>query len=197
MTSRRKAAASLPAMLGIVLGLAAAPTIAAPKTYQFDKNHTEIRFCWNHLGISNQCAHLLDFEGELVFDAEKPENSTLNVVFKMDSIHTRVQKFDEHMKSADIFEVEKFPEASFKSTSIEKTGDKTGKVTGDLTIKGVTKPITLDVMLNFTGPHPMKKVETLGFGAKAKLKRSDFGVSYGVPAVSDEIDLHIQTELTE
>lgn len=184
-------------LLALALPAAFSTAFAAPEAYKFDKTHTEVRMCWVHFGISTQCAHFLDYEGELHFDAENPENSKVNVVFKTDSIHTRVAKFDDHMKSADIFDAAKFPEASFKSTKIEKTGDKTAKVTGDLTIKGVTKPVTLDVVMNFQGAHPMKKVSTLGFGATGTLKRTDFGVSYAAPAVSDQIELTIQTELTQ
>ncbi len=192
-----KARSFLPAALGLTFAAAASAASAAPETYKFDKSHTEVRFCWMHFQLSKQCAHFLDYDGELVFDAENPENSTLNVVFKTDSIHTRNPEFDSHMKADNLFDTKKFPEASFKSTKIEKTGDKTGKVTGDLTIKGVTKPITLDVVLNYKGPHPFNKKESLGFGATGSLKRTDFGVSYAAPAVSDEIELTIQTELTK
>jgi polyisoprenoid-binding protein YceI len=187
-------------LLGVlaVLGFAAGwGTVAQAqaKTYEFDKSHTEVRFCWLHFQLSRQCAHFLDYTGELVFDETKPENSKLNLVFKIASIHTRNPEFDAHMKNADLFDVQKFPEASFKSTKIEKTGDKTGKITGDLTIKGVTKPVTLDVTLNFNGQHPFTKKPSLGFGAKTAIKRTDFNVSYAAPAVSDDIDIEIQTEL--
>lgn len=170
---------------------------AAPATYVFDKNHTEVRFCWNHLGVSHQCAHFTKFDGELVYDDAKPQDSTLNVTFKIDSIETLVPVFNEHMRSAKLFDAEKFPEATFKSTKFEKTGDKTGKVTGDLTIKGVTHPVTLDVTLNFAGPHPMSKKQSLGIGATATIKRSEFNLTYAVPAVSDDVSLEIQTEMNQ
>ena len=91
----------------------------------------------------------------------------------------------------------KYPEATFKSTKFEKTGEKTGKVTGDLTVHGDTKPVTLDVTLNFAGAHPMSKKPTLGIGATTTIKRTAFGVGAYAPAVSDEVSIEIQTELNK
>ena len=187
----------LAAIAGLALGAMAGSAFAGPATYSLDPNHTEVRFCWNHFGVSRQCAHFTKFDGELAFDDAKPENSTLNVTFKTDSIETLVPVFNGHMKGEKLFDAAKFPEATFKSTKIEKTGEKTGKVTGDLTIKGVTKPVTLDVTLNFSGAHPANKKPTLGFAAQTTLKRTEFGVSQAAPFVSDEISLEIQTEMNQ
>ena len=168
---------------------------ADPSAYTFDPMHTEVRFCWNHLGVSRQCAHFTGYEGELLYDEANPEKSRLNVTFKTDSIETLVPIFNEHMKGDKLFDAKKFPEATFKSTKFERTGEKTGKVTGDLTVHGVTKPVTLDVTLNFAGIQPMSKKPTLGIGAITNVKRSDFGVSAAVPYVSDEVSIEIQTEM--
>ena len=168
---------------------------ADPSAYTFDPMHTEVRFCWNHLGVSRQCAHFTGYEGELLYDEANPEKSQLNVTFKTDSIETLVPIFNEHMKGDKLFDAKKFPEATFKSTKFERTGEKTGKVTGDLTVRGVTKPVTLDVTLNFAGIQPMSKKPTLGIGAITNVKRSDFGVSAAVPYVSDEVSIEIQTEM--
>jgi polyisoprenoid-binding protein YceI len=192
MTLNRLLAFATPALLALTLN-----ANAAPATYTFDKNHTEVRFCWNHLGISRQCAHFLSFDGELVYDDAKPEDSQLNVTFKTGSIETLVPVFNEHMKGEKLFDTAKFPDATFKSIKFEKTGEKTGKVTGDLTIKGVTKPVTLDVTLNFAGPHPMNKKQTLGIGATTSVKRTDFGVSQGAPFVSEEVKIEIQSEMNQ
>jgi polyisoprenoid-binding protein YceI len=187
----------LAAMTGLALAAITGTALAGPATYVFDPNHTEVRFCWNHLGISRQCAHFLKFDGELIFDDANPESSTLKVAFVTDSIETLVPVFNQHMKGEKLFDTQKFPEATFKSTKIEKTGEKTGKVTGDLTIKGVTKPVTLDVTLNFSGAHPMSKKATLGFGASGTVKRTDFGVSQAAPFVSENVSLEIQTEMQQ
>ncbi len=167
---------------------------ADPSAYTFDPTHTEIRFCWSHLGFSRQCAHFLKYDGELLYDEGNPENSTLKVTIKTDSIETRAPKFNEHMKD-QLFDVERYPEATFKSTKFKRTGDNTGKVTGDLTIHGATSTVTLDVTLNRSGIHPMSKLLTLGVGAKTEIRRTDFGVSEGVPFVSDEVSIEIQTEM--
>jgi len=181
-----------PAFIALTLNAA-----AAPEAYTFDKNHTEVRFCWNHLGVSRQCAHFLKYDGELLYDEAKPETSTVNVTFLTDSIETFVPLFNEHMKAEKLFDAKKFPEVTFKSTKFEKTGEKTGKVTGDLTIKGVTKPVTLDVTLNFAGPQPMSKKPTLGIGAVTTVKRTEFAIPYAAPLVSEDVSIEIQTEMTK
>lgn len=179
-----------PAFIALTLNAA-----AATEAYTFDPHHTEVRFCWNHLGFSHQCAHFLKYEGELLYDQANPENSTINVKFFTGSIETLVPVFNEHMRSDKLFDVKQFPEITFKSTKFQKTGDKAGKVTGNLTIKGVTKPVTLDVTLNSAGIQPMSKKQTLGIGAITAVKRSDFKLSYAVPFVSDDVSIEIQTEM--
>jgi len=192
MTLARLFAFTAPALIALTVN-----ATAEPEAYTFDKNHTEVRFCWNHLGVSRQCAHFLKYDGELLYDEANPERSKLGVTFQTDSIETLVPIFNEHMKAEKLFDAQKFPVITFKSTKFEKTGDKTGKVTGDLTIKGVTKPVILDVTLNFAGPQPMSKKPTLGIGATATVKRTDFGVSQAAPYVSEDVSIEIQTEMNK
>lgn len=192
MTSTRMATLAASAFLAMTLNAS-----AEPAAYAFDPLHTEVRFCWNHLGVSRQCANLLKYDGALRYDEANPENSTLQVTFKTDSIETRAAIFNEHIKGEKFFDVAKYPDATFKSTKFEKTGERSGKVTGDLTIHGNTKPVTLDVTLNFAGPHPMSKKPTLGIGAATTIKRTEFGVGAYAPAVSDEVSIEIQTELNK
>lgn len=192
MTVTRLLAFAVPAFFAATLNAA-----AAPEVYTFDPFHTEVRFCWNHLGVSRQCAHFVKYEGELLYDQANPENSSVNVTFTADSIETLVPVFNDHMKGEKLFDAKKFPQITFKSTKFQKTGDKAGKITGDLTVKGVTKPVTLDVTLNFAGAHPMNKKQTLGLGAIAAIKRTDFGVSYAAPMVSDDVSIEIQTEMAK
>jgi polyisoprenoid-binding protein YceI len=179
--------------------IAAALTLSGPAfaadTYVFDKGHTEIRFAWSHFGVSTMSGMILDYKGALNFDAASPENSKLDFTAKTNSLWTHVEKLDEHLKSEQFFETAKFPEITFKSTKVEKTSDTTGKITGDLTIKGVTKTVTLDTKLVFKGPHPMTKKPALGFQAATTIKRTEFNMGYAVPAVSDEIDITINTEM--
>ena len=190
MMSKRFAAFAVSAFFATTLNAS-----AEPLAYGLDPMHTEVRFCWNHLGISRQCAHFTSYDGELLYDEANPEKSQLKVTFKTDSIETLVPVFNEHMKGDKLFDAKKFPEATFQSTKFERTGEKTGKVTGDLTVHGVTKPVTLDVALNFAGIQPMSKKPTLGIGATTNVKRTDFGVSAAAPFVSDEVSIEIQTEM--
>lgn len=170
--------------------------------YRFDKDHTAINFSWSHLGLSRQSARLTDVSGRVQFDPSTPELSSIDVVMKADSIWTGVRAFDEHIKSADYFNVAQFPLITFRSRDIRRTTDKTGQVTGDLTIKGITRPVTLNVVWNYSGEHPMAKINpnyldvyVSGFSATAVLRRSDWGLSLAVPLVSDEVRLSIETEL--
>lgn len=167
---------------------------AATTSYTLDPNHTNILFHANHFGFSNPSGHFGIKDGTLVLDDKEPAKSTINVTIDVTSLLTGVPKLDEHLKSKDFLEAEKFPTATFKSTKVEVTGGATAKVTGDFTLHGVTKPVTLDVKLNKQGEHPMTHKQAVGFTASTELKRSEFGVSAYVPNVSDEIKLEIETE---
>ena len=167
---------------------------AAPVTYKLDPTHTMVLFSWNHFGFSNPTADLNQAEGTLVYDEAAPTKATVEVTLPLSGLDTFVPKLDEHLKSADFFDAAKFPNVTFKSTKVVSAGKGKLKVTGDLTVHGVTKPVTLDATLNKVGPHPMMKVQSIGFDATATIKRSDFGVGAYVPNVSDEIKIHITTE---
>ncbi len=103
-------------------------------------------------------------------------------------------KFDAHLKSPDLFDTARFPTATFKSTAIEVTGPSTGKISGELSLRGVTRPVVLDAVFNGAGVHPMNKKYIAGFNATTKLKRSDFGLTYALPVVGDEVTLTISAE---
>jgi len=167
---------------------------AAPVTYKLDPTHTMVLFSWNHFGFSNPSANLGQVDGTLVYDEAAPTKSTVEATLPLTGLDTFVPKLDEHMKSADFLDAAKYPNVTFKSTKVTEAGKGKLKVTGDLTVHGVTKPVTLDVTLNKVGPHPMMKVQTVGFDATAKIKRSDFGVGAYVPNVGDEITIRITTE---
>lgn len=175
---------------------------AASEPYTFDKGHTNITFSWDHLGISRQSGRILDYEGTLDFDPETPEEAKIAVTMKVASLWTGVDALDKHLKTADFFDAPRFPTMTFAGTSVKKTGDKTGEVTGDLTIMGVAKPVTLTVTWNFTGEHPLGKLNPTykdktvsGFSATAKLLRSEWGIKRGTPLTSDEIEISINTQL--
>ncbi|UPG93983.1 YceI family protein [Luteibacter aegosomatissinici] len=175
--------------------LAAAGTAtAAPVTYKLDPGHTMVLFSWNHFGFSNPSANLGQVDGTLVYDEAAPTKATVEATLPLAGLDTFVPKLDEHLKSADFLDAAKYPTVTFKSTKVAAAGKGKLKVTGDLTVHGVTKPVTLDVTLNKVGPNPMMKVQAIGFDATATIKRSDFGVGAYVPNVSDEIKIRITTE---
>ncbi|MEP6896967.1 MAG: YceI family protein [Rhodanobacter sp.] len=173
---------------------AAASAQAAPVTYQLDPGHTMVLFTWNHFGYSNPTANLGLGEGTLVFDEQHPAQSSVQVSLPLANLDTHVTALDKHLKEADFFDADKFSTITFKSTKVQPLGGHKFKVTGDLSVHGVTRSVVLDATLNKVGPHPMMKVQSIGFDATATIKRSDFGVGAYVPKVSDEIRIRITTE---
>ncbi|MGY0714398.1 YceI family protein [Azospirillum argentinense] len=167
---------------------------AAPVAYKLDPAHTAVVFIVDHLGFSKAVGSFNTVAGELAFDKDAADKSSLSVTIDTASIDTNHAKRDEHLKSPDFFNVKEFPKLTFKSTKIEKTGDKTGKLHGDLTLLGVTKPVILDVTFNKDGVSPASKQETVGFSARGTIKRSDFGMKYGVPNIGDDIQIIIESE---
>ena len=165
-------------------------------TYQLDPSHTDVLAQWTHFGFSQPSAQFGISEGALTWDADDVSKSSVQVTMPVTAINSFVAKLDEHLKGGDFFDAGKFPNATFKSTSVAAAGTNKLTVTGDLTIKDITKPVTLDVTLNGAGEHPMLKKQAIGFSATATIKRSDFGVGAYAPNVSDEVQLRITTEGT-
>ena len=179
-----------------LFALASTAAFAAPLTYKIDANHTDVVASWSHFGFSNPIAHFGKVDGSITYDAAKVEASKVEVTIPLSGLNSHVGDFDDHLRSADFFDAEKFPNITFKSTSVKAAGEGKLTVVGDLTIKDITKPVVLDVNLNKAAEHPMKKVPAIGFDATATVKRSDFGVGAYAPAVSDEVTLRITTEAT-
>lgn len=170
----------------------AGSAFAAPVTYTIEPTHTSVTFTWGHGGgLSRMNGKFMNAVGTVVLDEAAPATSKVEVTFAIDGINTGVAALDAHLKTPDFFDAAQFPTATFKSSKVEVTGATTAKVTGDLTLHGVTKPVTLDVTLNKITADKKKA----GFNAKGTIKRSEFGISRFVPAVSDEIDLEISSEL--
>ncbi|HEX2890875.1 YceI family protein [Vineibacter terrae] len=179
------------------VAFAAAPALADPVKLKLDRSHIYVGFQVGHIGFSTVHGRFNDAAGEITFDKDKPETSTVSATIQTKSVDTNDEARDKHLRTADFFDAEKFPTMTFKSTKIEKTGEATGRMTGELTVLGVTKPVTLDVTFTRMAEHPFpayKKVLTAGFSARGKIKRSDFGMTKFVPAVGDEIVLLIDVE---
>ena len=169
-------------------------TRAAEETYTVDTNHTHATFAFQHLGFSTFHGKVPAKGGTVVIDREA-RTGRVDVEFDPNAVATGVPKFEEHLRSADFFEVAKHPTATFKSSRM--TFDQQGSpktVEGELTIKGITKPVTLQVTSFHCGDHPMAKVPACGANATASIKRSDYGMSFALPAVPDEIGLEIEIE---
>ena len=187
------------------IAAAALTGLAAPAesaTYAFDRGHTSITFSWNHLGLSRHSGRILGYAGTLEFDPAEPERSTVEVTLKAHSIWTGVEALDKLLRSADFFDADRFPAITFRSASVRKTGERTGEVEGELTIMGQSRPVVLQVTWNYTGEHPLAKLNpsyrdriVSGFSATTKVTRSDWGLKRGTPLISDEIWITIETEV--
>lgn len=182
-------------LLAVALVFASSGAFAAAETYVMDNHHTQVEFSWNHFGFSNPVANFDQIEGSINYDADDITKSSVEATITTASINSHVKDLDEHLSSADFFDVAKYPTATFKSTSVKKgAGENKLVVNGDLTLHGVTKPVTIDATLNKAGEHPMSKRATVGFDGVAHIKRSDFGIGKYVPNVSDDVRIRITTE---
>lgn len=177
-------------------GPAAADLSAVPAgSYGLDKTHGYITFTYSHLGFSNPRVGFDAFDVALDLDNEAPENSSLEVMIDAASINSRVEEFDEHLNGDKFFDTSEYPNIDFQSTGIEQTGDDTFRVNGNLTIKGVTRAVTLDAKINKAATHPLSKTPTVGVSATTSLLRSEWGLGDYVPMVSDWVEVEIEVEL--
>lgn len=181
-------------LASLLLLLSAGSAMAAK--YKIDPTHTYPNFTVNHLGYSTMHGQFAKTTGSLEFDQASGKGS-VNITIDAASIYTGFKKRDDHLRSPDFFNVMEFPEITFKSTSANLKGGN-GKVMGKLTIMGITKDITLDVSNIRCGKHPFnpKLAEVCGFNATAMVKRTDFGMKYGVPAIGENISISLEVEAT-
>ena len=162
-------------------------------TYETDAGHRYITFSYVHQGYSKPFLRWRDWDATLEWNAEDPSASSVTATIDATSIDSGVDIFDEHLQAEQFFDTANHPEITFKSTSLEVTGENTGKMTGDLTVKGNTKPVTLDVTLNRSANNGDKGYK-IGFSASGTVKRTDFGVGAYVPHVGDEVSVIIEAE---
>jgi len=182
-------------LIAAALAFGATGAFAAPEAYTLDPSHSQVVFSYNHLGFSTTYGMFSGFEGEIMFDAENPAASSVNVSMPVMSMFTGWEKREEHFMSDDFFGASEGDMVTFTSTGIEVTGDNAAKITGDLTMNGVTKSVVLDTSLNQKADaHPMNNKPWLGFDATTTLLRSDFGVDKFAPYVSDEVEVKISIE---
>jgi polyisoprenoid-binding protein YceI len=178
--------------LPILLSLSSI-AFAAPETYVLDVNHTKPRFEYNHFGYSTQLSRFDTVSGSITIDRAARTGSA-DVTIDAKSVNTGSTVFNGHIQGEDFFDTEKYPTITYKSDKFKFDGDKLVAVEGDLTIKGVTRPVTLTVTSMLCMPHPMTKKDACGANATAKVKRSDFNMGKYAPYVSDEVTLSIPVE---
>jgi polyisoprenoid-binding protein YceI len=187
---------ALVSSLAASLVVASAPLFAA--TYTLEPDYTQGVFRWNHLGFSSPAAQFAQGTGTLEFDPANPAKSSVKVTISLSSLNSGVPALDEHLRSEDFFETAKFPTATFRSTRVESgAASNRLKVTGELSLHGVTRPVTLDVTIVKIGANPRTNVPTIGFDATTALKRSDFGLGAYVPQVGDEIQVRLVSQAVE
>ena len=177
----------------ILAAVAAAPALAAPETYVVDGNHTFPRFSYNHLGYSIQMSRFDKATGTVTLD-KAAKTAAVDIVIDAKSVNTGSATFNEHIQGEDFLDTAKYPTATFKSTKVNFDGDKPASIEGNLTLKGVTKPVTLTVTNFKAAPHPMLKKDAIGANATTKVKRTDFNMGKNVPYVGDEVTIDIAIE---
>lgn len=184
--------------LSLVLAAAAVvltggPALAAPETYAIDNSHTFPRFSYSHFGYSTQLSRFDKTTGTIVID-RAARTGSVEVTIDMTSVDTGYATFNEHIQGEDFLDTAKHPTATFKSSKLKFKGDNLVAVAGDLTIKGITKPVTLKVESFKCMPHPIVKKDACGANASAVIKRTEFNAGKYAPYVGDEVTLSIAVE---
>lgn len=183
---------SLAALTALAAILSSA-AFAAPETYVIDANHTFPSFSYSHFGYSIQTSRFNKTSGKVMLDKEAGSGA-VDVVIDMKSVDTGSALFNEHIQGEDFLDTGRHPTASFKSTAVRFDGGKPVAIDGNLTMKGVTRPVTLTVTGYKAMPHPMMKKDAIGANATTTVKRSDFNAGKYAPHVGDEVTIAIAIE---
>lgn len=180
----------------LLTGALSIGSAALADDYVVDKSHAHVGFEIDHLGFSTILGRFSDYDTAITADWDNPAKSRLEVTIRAASVDTGWSARDEHLRKPDFFGVEAHPEIKFVSKSVEVVGENEANITGDLTMLGVTKPLTLKTKLVKRGPHPLNpQRENVGIEATGVLKRSEWGMKAYVPAVGDDVTLRIEAEL--
>lgn len=180
-------------LIAAAIATLSSSAFAAPVTFVLDGTHSFPRFSYSHFGYSTQLSRFNKTTGKIVLDKEAKTGS-VDVTIDTKSVDTGYDVFNGHIQGEDFFNTEKYPTATFKSTKVNFDGDKPSTVEGNLTIKGVTKPVTLTVSSFQLMPHPMMKKDAIGANASVKVKRSDFNMGKYAPYVGDDVTIDIAVE---
>ncbi|BBN87807.1 MULTISPECIES: YceI family protein [Azospira] len=180
-------------LVAVAIAASSFAAVAAPETYVMDGSHTFPRFSYSHFGYSTQLSHFDKTSGKIVID-KAAKSGSVDVTIDMKSVNTGSALFNGHIQGEDFLDTAKFPTATYKSTKVNFDGDKVVSVDGNLTIKGITKPVTLSVTSFQCMPHPMLKKDACGANATAVIKRSEFNAGKYAPYVGDDVTLTIAVE---
>jgi len=166
-------------------------------SYVLDPAHGKITWSVDHLGFSTYVGQFTNVAANLDLNVRNPAASKLDASVKMDSVGTFHQGLDRHLRTSDFFDTAKYPTATFRATGIRMIDADSANITGNLTLRGVTKPIVIEADFNQAGVNPVDKMYSVGFDGRAKIKRSDFGINYGLPVLGDEVILHFEAEFKQ
>ncbi len=180
-------------LVAVAITASSFAAVAAPETYVMDGSHTFPRFSYSHFGYSTQLSHFDKTSGKIVID-KAAKSGSVDVTIDMKSVNTGSALFNGHIQGEDFLDTAKFPTATYKSTKVNFDGDKVVSVDGNLTIKGITKPVTLSITSFQCMPHPMLKKDACGANATAVIKRSEFNAGKYAPYVGDDVTLSIAVE---
>jgi len=193
------------ASLSLVAGGAVVAQAALTRTpaevqagaYDLDSAHGKITWSVDHMGFSTYKGQFVNVDADLVLDPANPSASTLTATIPLTDVDSNSDGLDRHLQTADFFDTANHPVATYVSRSVTLNPDDAtrGTVVGDLTLRGVTRPVTMEVKFNQAGPS-MGGVYRAGFDGRATIRRSEFGITYGLPLLGDEVDLHIEGEFT-
>ncbi len=165
-----------------------------PGWYELDDTHAYLSFSYSHLGLSNPQIQFADFEASLELNGNDMSLSQVSITIDAASVDSTIPELDDDLKGPDFFDVANHPEITFQSTAYEETSDSSGRLTGDLSVRGVTLPVTLDVTINSASMNPLNRKEMIGFSATGSINRSDYGLTAYAPLIGDELSLAVQIE---
>lgn len=181
----------------IGLALAGGPAMAEPRAYRIDPEHASFGFMVSHMGLADTLGMFRDVQGSFTFDEEAMTVSDIRVEIATESVFTGHEARDEHLRKKDFFWTDEHPTMSFVGTGTERTGDTTGRITGDLTLRGVTRPVTFDITYNGSRQYPFgTRHHAVGAEARGTIRRSEFGMTYALEGdlVGDEVEILIAFE---
>ncbi|HYC69391.1 YceI family protein [Brevundimonas sp.] len=163
--------------------------------YALDSDHGKITWSVDHLGFSTYKGQFVNVDADLTLDPANPAAATLTATIPLTDVDSNSEGLDAHLQTADFFDTANHPVATYvsRSVTVDPSNASRATVKGDLTLRGVTRPVTMTVRFNQAGPS-MGEVYRAGFDGEATIKRSDFGIDYGLPVLGDEVDLHIEGE---